>query len=95
MDRQRPHRCANDTVSIFVLVDRVLGIQQPLHRTNRQGKLDEIFRRGVVKLRSLDAIVDQPLMHEVQSIASGLDQLVYLVRRQVLTVAGVSRIRDC
>jgi hypothetical protein len=77
MQRKRPFRCTGLFGAVFMDVGRVLGRKQFLGVLDADLDVDPVFRRTVVEL--VDAIGEQPLMNEVQSLVLGLDKSIDFV----------------
>ena len=63
--------------TIFMLKNIVLGVQQAFSRLDINVYIDPVLGRTVGELAN--TIGEKPLMYEIQSFVSWLDELVYLL----------------
>jgi hypothetical protein len=94
VEREGPFWGSDEAVSVVVLEDGVLRIQQILDAIDRQGNLDPIFCGAALKTRHLDAIVLQPLVHQVHGLICRFDEVVDFSHREVLPIMFVVWIKN-
>jgi hypothetical protein len=52
------------TAIAFMLEDRVFGIEETFHFTDREGNFDPIFGRTVTQSRCFDSSIAQPIVNK-------------------------------
>ena len=78
-----------------MLIDGVFGVEQALDAADRERDLDPVFCGGVLEFSAIDSIVEEPLVHQLQSFVGGLDELIHFRFREVLAVTVVGWVRNC
>lgn len=85
---------ANEMSSVLVLENRVLCIEQSFDLTNGHADVDPVFGSAVAHAVGVDAVLQQPLVHEARRIIVGCDERVHFSRGEMLTVATMIGIRN-
>lgn len=75
-----------------MLEDRVFGIEQTLGILDRDVDVDPVLGRAVVKL--VDAVGEEPLVDQVETVLGRLDELIDILNAEMLAIAGMSWVRD-
>ena len=90
--RERPFWRTRKRMARGVLEFGVRGLKQLLSLLDRHDDRDPVLGRRVVNV--LDVVLLEPLVDKTDTLILWLDNVRYLGRRQVLTVALVLRVRD-
>jgi hypothetical protein len=95
MQWERVLRSPNYITAIaFMLENRVLGIEETFHFTDRESNFDPIFGRTVVQGRCFDPSIAQPIVNKFQCLVGGFNKLVDLIVSQMLAITDVVRVRN-
>ena len=85
-------RGSDEMSTIFVLVNRVFGVQQALSRPNVNVNIDPILGRAVVELT--DAIGQKPLVNKIESFLRWGDEIVHFLDCEMLAISRVVGVGD-
>lgn len=88
---QRPFWCADELVSIFVLVDVVFCVEKTFNSRDRDGDRDPVL--SSTELKVFDAVCSQPVLNKRRSFVCGLDEIVHLLIAQMLAISCMIRVR--
>jgi hypothetical protein len=75
---------------VFMLEDRVFGIEETFHFTDREDDFDPIFSRAVAQIRCFNPGIPQPIVNKFQCLVGGFHKLVDLIVSQMLATYDVS-----
>ena len=92
---QRPLRGTVEALAILMLPGGVFGVEELLNAGNGEADGEEVTGLGVGDVVEFDAIVEEPVMYEVEGLFGGLGEVVDLFIGEMLAVAVVVGIRDC